>query len=126
MLEQTGPEHNPPQETTPITVDSSEHLENLSHDPWNLPFPTRTPSEGRSEVEAQLNAPKLMNFLGMPTTTTMLVKLKGDPELAETLRSFLNNELAINLDTLNEAPVELWPPPHSPKANIHKFTPTKN
>ena len=30
MLEQTGPEHNPPQETTPITVDSSDHLENLS------------------------------------------------------------------------------------------------
>ena len=67
-----------------------------------------------------------MNFLGMPTTTTMLVKLKGDPELAETLRSFLNNELAITLDTLNEAPVELWPPPHSPKADIHKSTPIKN
>ena len=62
----------------------------------------------------------------MPTTTTMLVKLKGDPKLAETLRSFLNNELAITLDTLNEALIELWPPPHSPKANIHKFTPVKN
>ena len=56
----------------------------------------------------------------------MLVKLKGDPELAETLRSFLNNELAITLDTLNEAPVLLWPPPHSPKADIHKSTPIKN
>ena len=85
--------------------------------PGIYPFQLVSPSEGRSEVEAQLNAPKLMNFLGMPTTTTMLVKLKGDPKLAETLRSFLNNELAINLDTLNEAPVELWPPPHSPKAD---------
>ena len=67
-----------------------------------------------------------MNFLGMVTTTTMLVKLKGDPKLAETLRSLLNNELEINLDILHEAIVELWPPSHSLKAGIHKFTPTKN
>ena len=126
MLEQAGPEHNPPQETPLITVDSSEHHENFPHDPWNLPFPTCTPFDGRSEVEAQLNAPKLMNFLGMPTTTTMLVKLKGDPESAERLRSFFNNELTINLDTLHEAPVELHARSHSPKVDVHKFTPTKN
>ena len=46
----------------------------------------------------------------MPTTTTMLVRLKGDQELAETLRSFLNDELAVNLETLQEAPLEHMPP----------------
>ena len=50
-----------------------------------------------------------MNFLAMPTTTTILIRLKGDRELAETLRSFLNNELAVNLASLQEAPIEIWP-----------------
>ena len=40
----------------------------------------------------------------------MLVRLKGDPKLAKTLRSFLNDELAINLETLQEAPLEHIPP----------------
>ena len=61
-------------------------------------------------VGAQLNAQKLINFLGMPTTTTMLVRVKGDLELAKTLRSFLDDELAINLETLQEAPLEHIPP----------------
>ena len=61
-------------------------------------------------VGAQLNAQKLINFLGMSTTTTMLVRLKGDPELAGTLHSFLNDELAVNLETLEEAPLEYIPP----------------
>ena len=42
----------------------------------------------------------------MPTTTTML----GDPELAETLRSFLNDELTVNLETIQEAPLVHMPP----------------
>ena len=64
------------------------------------------PSEGQSVRVAQLNAQKLMSFLGMTTTTTMLIKLKGNPELAKTLRSFLNNELDVNLQSLQEAPRE--------------------
>ena len=40
----------------------------------------------------------------------MLVRLKGDPKLAETLRSFLNDELTVNLETLQEAPLEHIPP----------------
>ena len=35
-----------------------------------MQFPPETPSEGRSVVAAQLNAPKLMNFLAMPTEGT--------------------------------------------------------
>ena len=42
--------------------------------------------------------------------------MKGDPKLEETLRSFLNNELAINLDTLHKAPIKLWPPQEWHKA----------
>ena len=39
MLEQTGPEHNPPQETTPITIDSSDHLDEIFHmTPGIYPF----------------------------------------------------------------------------------------
>ena len=70
-----------------------------------MPFPPQTPLEGRSVVGAQLNAQKLINFLGMPTTTTMLVMIKGDLD-AKILRFFLNDELAVNLETLQEAPLE--------------------
>ena len=95
--------------------------------PGIYPFQLKHLLTGVVRSEAQLNAPKLMNFLVMPTTTTMLIKLKGDLELVEMLTSFLNNELAINLDTLHEAPIKLWPPQHLPKANVHhKFTPTKD
>lgn len=59
---------------------------------------------------AHLNAQKLMIFLGMPTPTNMLIKLKGNPKLAKTLRSFLNNELDVNLYSLKEALRENWPP----------------
>ena len=40
----------------------------------------------------------------------MLIKLKGNPKLAETLRYFLNNELDVNLQSLQEAARENWPP----------------
>ena len=99
-----------PLDTTYPPLDSISHSDHDKQEPWNMPFPPQTPSEGRSVVGAQLNAQKLINFLGMPTTTTMLVRLKGDPELAETLRSFLNDELAVNLETLQEAPLEHIPP----------------
>ena len=62
----------------------------------------------------------------MPTSTTMLIKLKDDQKLAEMLRSFLKNELAINLETLHESPIELWPPQHLPKANIYNLAPTED
>ena len=126
MLEQACPEHTPPHEATQMTLESNKGIEKFPHDPWNLPFPPRAPFKGRSEIEAQLNTPKLMNFLAMPTTTTMLVKFKGDPKLAKMLRSFLSNELAINLETLHEAPIERFPPHHSPKATINKLTPIED
>ena len=56
------------------------------HDLCDMHFSPETPSEGRSVVAAQLNAPKLMNFLAMPTTTTMLIRLKGDPEFGRNLK----------------------------------------
>ena len=99
-----------PLDTTYPPLDSIPQSDHDEQEPWNVPFPPQTPSEGRSVVGAQLNAQKLINFLGMPTTTTMLVRLKRDPELAETLRSFLNDELAVNLETLQEAPLEYIPP----------------
>ena len=99
-----------PLDTTYPPLDSIPHSDHDEQEPWNMPFPPQTPSEGRSVVGAQLNAQKLINFLGMPTTTTMLVRLKGDMELAETLRSFLNDELAVNLETLQEAPPDHIPP----------------
>ena len=74
---------------------------------WDMPFPPQTPSKGRSVVDAQLNAPKLMNFLAMPTTDHHANKVKRGS--SKTLRSFLNNEMAVNLESLKEAPIKIWP-----------------
>ena len=74
-----------------------------------MPFQLETQSEDQSRAGAQLNVNKLISFLNMPTTTTMLIRLKGDSELVETLRSFLNDELAVHLHNLQEAPIENWP-----------------
>ena len=94
---------------------------------WDMPFPLPSQSEGRSVTGAQLNVQKLMSFLGMPITTTMLTKLKGDPELAESLRLFLNDELAVNLDSLHDVPLDHpqhhGPTQDSPNVNITKAPP---
>ena len=66
-------------------VEVSPEFANDAQDLWDMPFPPQTPSEGQSVRVAQLNAQKLMSFLGMTTMTTMLIKLKGNPKLAETL-----------------------------------------
>lgn len=59
----------------------------------------------------QLNVPKLMSFLDMTTTTTMLIRLKGYPPLEKILQSFLNHELKDKFQSLKEALVARnWPP----------------
>ena len=136
MLENTKPESRM-EETTKTELQDTPHLENTKgvlenqniyedmDGQWDIPSPVQSPSEGRSLNGAQLNVQKLMSFLGMPTTTTMLIKLKGDPELAETLRSFLNDEIAVNLERFQEDTKPNEPnyeKPHDPPTK----TPTRN
>ena len=72
---------------------NNSNLHEANSESWDIPLPSQAPSKGQSLNGAQLNVQKLMNVLGMPTMTMMLIKLKGDPELAKSLCSFLNDEL---------------------------------
>ena len=86
MLEHTKHESRI-EETKEIELQDTPHLENREgvletqnmneniDDQWDIPSPAQSPSKGCSLNGAQLNVQKLMSFLGMTTTTTMLITL---------------------------------------------------
>ena len=101
MLEQAHPEHAPPQtQAGPWLLLSQMRIMKTS--PWPLGTTSNT-FRGTQWGRRLIKCTQIDEFLADAYTITMLVKLMGDPELAEMLRSFLNNEMAINLETLHEA-----------------------